>query len=474
MTTSTYVITLTIKHNVSNYAALNKYFNLYGNMYNVLLDTAKSRYNSMKRDVRYHQACIMPKGKLRNEVFNQLVKEYKFTEHDIIKEVVNIKVGRFLQLNSAIIQGLAKRAFTAGSKVRFGNAKRINFIRKNEMTSIEGKCHTQSILFKGNHVMLGKLRLDIIQKHDDYTVTALRDRIKYCRILRKTISGKIQYFVQLILEGIPPSRHTINTGAVGLDIGTQTIAISSDNAVKLLELAPNLKNIQVKKIKLQHKLDRQRRANNKDLYNEDGTIKKGRKKLIYSKSYQITKRKLATLQNKLTATRKQRHNEMANYILSLGDTVYVEKMNYQALSKRSKKTTVNDKTGRINKKKRFGKSIANKAPSLLTTLIDNKLKYIGKSLIEIDTVSCKASQYNHLEDTYTKKGLGERWNIINGENIQRDMYSAFLIANVDKSLKIIDRSKCLSNYGLFKHLHDIEISRLLTSIQVKCIIGNIK
>ena len=427
----------------------------------------------MKRDIRYHQACAMNKGKQKNELFNQLFKEYKFTEFYLIKEVPNIRVGRFMQLNSAIMQGLAKRAFNAVSKVRFGKAKRVNFVRKNEMTSIEGKDHLQSILFKGNHIMLGKLKLNIIEKHDEYTVTALRDSVKYCRIIKKMVRGRVQYFVQLILEGVPPSRHKINTGVVGLDIGTQTIAIASDNEVKLLELAPNLTNIVAKKIRLQRKLDRQRRANNPSYYNEDGTIKKGCKKWIYSKSYLKTKNKLCTLHTKLSATRKQRHNEMANYILNLGDTVYVEKMNYQGLAKRSKNIIVND-SGRINKKKRFGKSIANKAPSLLTTLIDNKLKYIGKNLITIDTVSCKASQYNHLDNSYTKKSLSERWNVIDGKLVQRDMYSAFLIMNVDKSLKVIDRGKCLSNYLNFKELHDIEINRLLTTPQVKCIIGNIK
>ena len=191
MTTSTYTLTLSIKYHISNYVALNKYFNLYGNMYNTLLSIARSRYNAMKRDIRYHQACAMNKGKERNDVFKQLTKEYKFTEFDLIKEVPNIKVGRFLQLNSAIIQGLAKRAFAAVNKIQFGNASIVHFVRKNEMTSIEGKCHKQSILFKNTYIKLDKLRLDIIQKHDEYTQTALRDRIKYCRILRKIIRGKV-------------------------------------------------------------------------------------------------------------------------------------------------------------------------------------------------------------------------------------------------------------------------------------------
>ncbi|MFL8710943.1 hypothetical protein Q3304_09255 [Clostridioides sp. GD02377] len=50
-------------------------------------------------------------------------------------------------------------------------------------------------------------------------------------------------------------------------------------------------------------------------------------------------------------------------ILNLGNKFYVETMSYKRLQARLKNTTINEKTGRINKKKRFGKSLANKAPA---------------------------------------------------------------------------------------------------------------
>ena len=51
-----------------------------------------------------------------------------------------------------------------------------------------------------------------------------------------------------------------------------------------------------------------------------------------------------------------------------------------------------------------------------------------------------------------------RWN--KDINIQRDMYSAFLIMNVNENLESINKEKCNETYDNFKILHDIEIERL--------------
>ena len=273
------------------------------------------------------------------------------------------------------------------------------------------------------------------------------------------------------MEGVPPVKVTkqgeikgkIGTGSVGIDIGTQTIAFSSQYQVKLLELVPEINKIDREVKLLQRKMDRSRRAMNPNKFNDNGTIVKGNKdKWIYSKHYVKIKNLRKELFRKQSALRKESHNILANEILNLGDKFYVETMNYKGLQKRSKKTTKN-KGGKFNKKKRFGKSLANKAPSMFLTILDNKLKWNDTRLNKIDTYSIKASQYNHIEDTYTKKDLSERWNDFGEFRIQRDCYSAFLIMNVNKNLSIINRDLCFSEFDNFKLLHDKEINRLLAS-----------
>ena len=117
-------------------------------------------------------------------------------------------------------------------------------------------------------------------------------KICYNRIIRKYIRNKYKYYVQIVFKGNPPIKliaetgeikHYLGTGDVGLDIGTRTIAISSQSDVKILELADRIQNIEDQKKKLLRKIDRSRRATNPENYNEDGTIKKhGNKKVLWN------------------------------------------------------------------------------------------------------------------------------------------------------------------------------------------------
>ena len=257
-------------------------------------------------------------------------------------------------------------------------------------------------------------------------------------------------------------KHCIGNGDVGLDIGTSTIAIASQSDVKILELADKVQNIENQKQKLLRKMDRSRRATNPNNYNEDGTIKKqGNKKVNWNKSNHYIKyqNELKELYRKQADIRKYQHECLANYILSLGNKVYVEKMNFAGLGRRAKNTEINDK-GKFKRKKRFGKSLANKAPSMLLTIIDRKLNYFGEKLIEINTFEAKASQFNHFDKTYTKKSLSQRWNDFNEIKVQRDMYSAFLIMNIANDLKNFDLNKCNERFENFYRLHNLEVIRL--------------
>lgn len=135
-------------------------------------------------------------------------------------------------------------------------------------------------------------------------------------------------------------------------------------------------------------------------------------------------------------------------------------MNFAGLAKRSTKPTEYKENGKCKKKKRFGKSIGNRAPFLLLTILNNKLFYSNKHLNKINTQKCKASQFNHITQAYTKKSLSQRWNYINDVPVQRDLYSAFLISNTDESLDGFDINLCNSKYDNFLKLHNLKIQEL--------------
>lgn len=145
-------------------------------------------------------------------------------------------------------------------------------------------------------------------------------------------------------------------------------------------------------------MDRSRRTTNPDNYNEDGTIKKQwNKKVIWKKSNHYVKyqNELRELNRKQADVRKYQHECLANQIVSLGDNIYVETMNFAGLAKKSTKTEKNEQ-GKFKRKKRFGKSIANRAPSMLLEIIDRKLSYYDRRLVKIDTWNAKASQFNRF------------------------------------------------------------------------------
>ena len=82
----------------------------------------------------------------------------------------------------------------------------------------------------------------------------------------------------------------------------------------------------IKKKKLQRKLDRSRRATNPDNYKPDGTIKRG-VKLTHNKSKRYLKlqSKLAYIQHRQAEIRKLQHTCLANHMLTLGDRFLLKK-----------------------------------------------------------------------------------------------------------------------------------------------------
>ncbi len=487
--TPTYILTLKLKTNAYEEAILNKRFEIGRKLYNAVLGLALKRYNSLTERKEYRKlkkTIIETNKKIKNTKDKNKIKELKIEQNKLYKEIktlykefnlteyglINTMTPLYKPFNKNIdnktAQAIASRAWKAIDKLINGNGKKVYFKKYNELNSLEGKWNKSGMKYDGQgNVKWNKLKIPVIIKNTDtYAQKAIKDKVKYIRIIRKTIRGKNKYYVQIILEGIPPNKNRNKnkkeTGTVGIDIGTQTIAIVSDKQVKLLELAPEVNVIYKKEKILQRKLDRQRRSNNPNNYNEDGTIKRGIK-LNWKKSnkYKKTQNKLKEIKRKQKVLRKQSHEKLANFIITLGDTIKVEEMNFKGLQRRSKKTTINKKTGKYNKKKRYGKSLANKAPAMILSIIERKLKYNDQELIKINTREVKASQYNHIEDENQKKPLSERWNIIGDNKIQRDLYSAYIIKNVNiEDRKTINREKMIEEFENFNKLHKKEIERL--------------
>ena len=161
--------------------------------------------------------------------------------------------------------------------------------------------------------------------------------------------------------------------------------------------------------------------------------------------------------------RKRQHNALANELLALGDRFYVEDMAWPQLTHRSNKTEISEKTGRYKRKKRFGKSVANRAPAALIAVLNQKLISRGYEGVEKVDTRVRASQYNHLSDTYEKKALSQRWNDMpDGRRIQRDLYSAFLLQHVNPEHTGFDKEALCRDYEKFVLLHDRAMEKVLS------------
>ena len=456
---------------------LNKRFEIGRKIYNSLVTVSQKRYKEMIKTRKYRNLMSMLTGNKKSDKpilkqIDQIRKEYGLTEYSLHADVKEMQKHFKKNVDAFTAQKIATTLWKSYDKLFYENGKQVYYKKYGDMNSLEGKSNSTGIRLVDEHLIWNGLNIPVvIDWNNPYEYQAMQSEISYCRIIRKFVRNKYKFYVQVVFKGTPPTKfnketgeikHSLGEGDVGLDIGTSTIAISSNTDVKLLILADKVQNIEDEKRRLSRKMERSRRAANPENYNENGTIKKqGSKKVIWNKSNHYVKyqNQLKELYRKQADVRKYQHECLANYIVSLGRNIYIEQMNFKGLQKKAAKTEKND-SGKFKRKKRFGKSLANRAPAMLMTIINRKLACYELELIEINTFKAKASQFNHMTDEYHKKSLSQRWNDLNGIKIQRDLYSAFLIMNISDDLESFDIEKCNDRFDNFKMLHDIEIQRL--------------
>lgn len=479
--TPTYTIEFALDLPVWQQARLEKRFKIARIVYNSCLGEALKRHKAVKSNKPYRSLLCEPQTKERDKQLEEIRLTFGFSEYGMHHFVKSVQQKFKENIGSLEAQKLATRAFEAVEKLHYGKAKRVHFKSFYDDISVENKSNSTGLRLVDGKIFWGNkptkktpkpknfLCMPISPKdQDEYAHLALMDRTKYVRILKREIRGKARYFVQLIQEGYPPTKRNRKiandeTKRVGIDIGPSTIAMSSQIRVELRELAPDCNTDELELRRIQRKMERSKRATNPNNFHENGTVKKGKLTWQYSNHYKKTRQKRKELYRKLKVKRKIAHEKLANEILALGSDIRVEIMRFQSLQKRAKNTTRNKKNGKINRKKRFGKSISNRAPAMFLTIIDRKLGYQGRSLKKIDTYAIKASQFNHINGTYEKKRLSERWNRLGELLIQRDLYSAFLIAHTNETLKSVDVELCHTQWSHFLELHNREIVRLKQS-----------
>ena len=390
-------------------------------------------------------------------------------------------------INSSYADCVASNLWSAWEKRLFDNkCKRVAFKRKGEFNTISVR--EKNGYFTGFTLSIDKKVINIningktgsksqtitlpIEYNSEYEKTALKNNdIRVISIVRKVIRGKYKYYLQLTINGsIPTKGRTLGQGKVGIDIGPSTIAIASNTKVCISKLASECDNIEKIVGKLQRKMDRSRRTTNPQNFTEEGNIKriiraKGERRIWHvSNRYIRLQKSKAELQRKQAAIRRRSHILKANELLSLGNTFIVENNPIKQWSTRAKETKISEKTGKYQRKSRYGHSIANHAPSMFITILTNKVHALGGKIFEVDLKNA-ASRYDFTNGEFSEHKLNERTvTLSNGNKHQRDIISAFNLQHIDllsTQVKQYDTKQMWSDYPFFCELEKTEIQRHL-------------
>lgn len=499
-----YTIRFPLRTTFQDEQVLEKRFRLIAKIHNNLVSFAKKQLRKLKRDPVYTSAKALyteavkaedqQKMKQALRVMNDRV--YCFGLHktafDAFVKVDQHKYAR--HLSSQQCQKEAERVFRGVEAVLYGNGKDVHYKKHEDFSTICGKSPTNGIrlydeyhtsyLHKGEEpsgracILWQGLEIPFkIDWKDKYVADAMRnDDVSYCEIQRLMFNDGWHYYVRIYFKGEAPQKLKPGNGRMGIDPGVSTVAAVGEKAVFLRELAPNSVSYNNQILRLQRQIDASTRASNPDNYNADGTVKRGKRKWKYTKTCKRKKRRLKVLYRKKSAAVRSSHEKMANLLIQNADEFYVEGMSFSALGKRSKKTERQEKASQVKnkrgevkqvykykRKKRFGKSLNNRAPALFVSILQQKCRQYGLKLMEINTRTFKASQFDHTTGECTPCTLNQRFKIIGGHKVQRDLYSAFLIRNSDAEDQHINEGLCAASFPAFLSIHAQEINTLIVN-----------
>ena len=410
-------------------------------LYNACLGEAVKRVKLIEQSKVYQFAKTLPKtmkgkpNKSRSEGFQSAWKLQGFSDYNLQAYAIGIRkswIGE--HLDAHVCQKIATRAFQAAKRMLLGQARRVRFKGKNQFDSVEGKSNAAGIRWKNETVHWKGLILEVlIDQNDPVILHGLNSRVKYVRIVRRKISGRNRFYVQLIGEGLPfqKPQHPVEAGIVGVDIGPSTLAVVGQNQAFLQPFCPEIADKANEIAKLQRKMARQQRANNPNCFHPSrcdlpkpgqkhgkrklGHSIKGKRQSNVSRAYLKTKGRKSQLERKLAAHRKVLQGQLVHQVLSVGNQVHLEKLSYKAWQKV------------------FGKSVGKHAPGMFVARLKQRAENAGGYVNEFPTQTTKLSQ-RCVCGAICKKPLSQRVHACGcGVYAQRDLFSAYLARHVDRA-----------------------------------------
>ena len=444
----------------------------------ILSDEETQKLNHLKKE----------RAELTNSM-NQMRESYQVTWDFCRTKMMELKEKYHLQSIFALSR--AEDIWAAIETILYSSGRRLHFKKRGDLPEIRAKQSTRGLVIDSSQsgliVKYGKVTIpckykakdlwlwdeekailaylaepELQDAHavDQMSKGIITDTYRPCfaSLVCKKIRGRLRVYVHITVEGKAISkrrkdstpRHYYGKGNIGCDIGTQTIAYTSNTEVGLENLAErgnSIQHVERQEALILRAMERSRRAMNPNHYNENGTVKKGHKQWNFSKRYQKLRQRHQELCRIAAENRALAIREQVNHLRSLGDCFITEPPNAKKLQKRANPENPVDKNGRMKRKKRFGRSIKNRCPGYLQAKAKQLFESTGGMYVEVP-ILYRASQYDHTSDSYIPKKLSQRmYHLADGTKVQRDWYSSYLLYCINKTYTQINKLKCRSNFA---------------------------
>jgi transposase len=389
--------------------------------YNACLAESLRRLDLLRQSRAYQDAREMPRGekgsaawKARVAAFRRANEQVGFREYDLhawaAEHVAHEWLGQHLDINTT--QKVATRAFQAVRQYAVGRRGKPRFKGLNHLDSVEGKTNGSGIRWREGVVKWLGLRLRaVVDWSDPVIVHGLQSRVKYVRLVRRRLNGKVRYWAQLVCEGKPYQKpeHTVGAGRVGIDPGPRHFGLAGKDWGVLVDLATPLKRDRGEVRRLQRQVDRQRRANNPGNYLPDGRVRPDPKTWKVSSKQREVEVKLTEAQRQTAAHRHCLHGQLANAVLEMGDDIRIEKNSYRSFQRH------------------YGRSVGLAGPAGFVSCLMRKAANAGAQARQLPA-RMRLSQVCHGCGGVEKKPLAQRVHecACGVGPVQRDVYSAWL------------------------------------------------
>lgn len=433
---------------------------------NVMVQHGRAVLNALRADPAWDAARKLPRKTsreeaVRREAFKAVREAHGFTKAAFESAAIAHKnAARFNdRLGAHVTQKIAEKVFNAFEQHLYGarGAPRFKGLKR-PLKSLEGKNNETMLRWDSDARFLVlnpkwglEAKLPDLAK-DEWLWSALQAPTKYCRILWRMVGDRRRYFVQLVQEGQAPMKASVLSRLAqpdtrgGLDIGPSTLAWCTDTDAGLIRFCAEVEQPQRLISRLSRQVDRQRRANNPEHFDEKGRFKRNPAPWTTSTRQRGVQARLRSAHDHAGECRANAHGRDINQLLSQARTWRHDGVSVKSLQKN------------------YGRSVLTRAPGRFMSELQRKAERAGGASLAQNARELKTSQYCHVRQAFIKKSLSERWHgFPDGSAVQRDVYSAFLARN---AVERVDAD------GVVGWAHDAQalaqaFARLLPALQAR-------